>query len=88
MKLFTVGRAASVRYSLLRLGKQDRSFKFLLELAKAPGRARREDKWRNALPLTGRRSRRRSPEILYHQTLRSPGGVNISRKAMKRFGQL
>ena len=47
----------------------------------ASGRGRREDQWRNALPLTGRRSRRRNPGILCHQASRSPGGVGIFKKS-------
>ena len=44
----------------------------------ASGRGLREDQWRNALPLAGCRSRRRSAGILCHQTSRPQGCTGFS----------
>jgi len=60
-----------------------RSKPFVFSLALAPGRGLREDQWRNALPLAGCRSRRRSAGILCHQTSRPQGCLGFSEESVE-----
>ena len=55
--------------------------------ALAPGRCLREVQRRDALPLAGRRSRRRGPGILCHRTRDKVAALKFIKKAMKRHSR-